>query len=252
MVSTPSSSPNDNPAECALIRAALPEVAVVELGDDPAQFIARLEEGSWFASQGLSAEDLARGKAYQARAQAAAAAAEATDLDGFLAGLAMRGRVFRAEGAALLRIAQLEGKTNQFNLTTRRHSEAAINAFAARQDALVLGATLADTFGDHGLVSSVVALAEGDALVIDSWLMSCRVFSRTLEQFVMRWLVAEAAARGLSRIVGSYAPTPKNDVVADLYPRLGFTEVEEGRRWERAVARPVADLVTFIAEAPAA
>jgi FkbH-like protein len=244
---------DDNPAECALVRAELPEVMVVELGDDPARFIALLEEGAWFASQALSAEDLARGSAYQARAQAAAAEADAVDLDSFLDGLEMRGRVFRADGPALVRIAQLEGKTNQFNLTTRRHSEAAILAFAAREDALVLGATLADKFGDHGLVSSLVAVVEGDALVIDSWLMSCRVFSRTLEQFVMRAVLTEAAARGLRRIVGAYAPTAKNDVVADLYSRLGFTEIETGRMWERVVADPgVGELVTFIAEAPPA
>ncbi len=239
---------DDNPAECALIREQLPEVAVVELGDDPASFIGRLEEGRWFESQGLSAEDLARGSAYQARAQAAAAESDAADLPSFLKNLEMRGRVFRAEGAALTRIAQLEGKTNQFNLNTTRHADAAIAGFAARPDALVLGATLADKFGDHGLISSIVAVAEGDALVIDNWLMSCRVFSRSLEPFMLRALLAEAAARGLARIVGSYTPTPKNDVVANLYPSLGFTEIEQGRRWERAVAAPTDDLVSYIAE----
>ncbi len=238
---------DDNPAECALVRDELPEVAVVELGEDPAAFIARLDEGRWFESQGLSAEDLARGSAYQARAQALAAEADAADLDGFLQGLDMRGRVFRAEGAALARIAQLEGKTNQFNLTNRRHSEAAINEFAGRPDALVLGATLADKFGDHGLVSSLVAVVAGETLVIDSWLMSCRVFSRTLEQFFLRAVIAEAAAQGLSRIRGTYVASAKNGVVADLYERLGFAEIEAGKVWERAVAAPLTDVETFVA-----
>ncbi len=237
---------DDNPAECALVRAELPEVVVVELGDDPASFIARLEEGRWFESQGFSAEDLARGSAYQARAQATAAAADATDLDSFLQGLEMRGRVFRPEGPALARIAQLEVKTNQFNLTTRRHSDAVINDFAARQDAVVLAATLADKFGDHGLVSSVVALVEDDTLVIDSWLMSCRVFSRSLEPFVILALLEEARQRGLSHLVGVYVPSAKNAVVAELYPGLGFTEVEPGRKWQRPVEQPADDLTTFI------
>ncbi len=237
---------DDNPAECALIRAELPEVTVVELGEDPAAFISLVEEGRWFESQGLSAEDLARGQAYQTRAQAAGAQADAADLDSFLKTLEMHGRVFVAEGAALTRIAQLEGKTNQFNLTTPRHNDAAIAAFAAREDALVLGATLADKFGDHGLVSSMVAVVQGNALVIDSWLMSCRVFSRTLEHFMLRDVIIRAQARGLTRIVGAYVPTAKNAVVADLYPRLGFTELEPGARWERPVTKPADDIVTFI------
>ncbi len=235
---------DDNQAECALVRAELPEVAVVELGDDPAAFIARLEAGYWFAAQGLSAEDFARGQAYQARAQAVAAQGEAADLDGFLRGLEMRGAVFSAEGVALARVAQLEQKTNQFNMTTRRYDEAALRGFAAREDALVLAATLADRFGDHGLVASMIAVFEGDALVIESWLMSCRVFSRTLEQFFLRWVIEAAAARGAVRLRGLYVPTAKNDVVAGLYARLGF--VAAGGAWERTVAAPADDLVTFV------
>ncbi len=235
---------DDNPAECALVRAALPEVAVVELGDDPAAFIGRLEAGWWFAAQGLSAEDFARGQAYQARARAVAAQGEAADLDGFLRGLEMRGAVFAAEGAALARVAQLEQKTNQFNMTTRRYDEAAVRDFAAREDALVLAATLADKFGDHGLVSSMIGVFAGDALVIESWLMSCRVFSRTLEQFFLRRVIDVAAARGTVRLRGLYAPTAKNDVVAGLYARLGFRET--GGAWERAVAAPLDDLETFV------
>ncbi len=238
---------DDNPAECALVRAELPEITVIELGEDPAAFIAKLDEGYWFASQGLSPEDLARGQAYQARAEAAAAQGDATDLPSFLASLDMKGKIFRAEGAALARIAQLEGKTNQFNLTTRRYNDAAIQAFAARPDAIVLGATLADKFGDHGLVASLIGVIDGDSLVIESWLMSCRVFSRTLEQFMLRALIVEAKALGLSSIAGVYEPTTKNGVVADLYPRLGFVEIVHAKTWRRAVEQPVDDLIDLIA-----
>lgn len=238
---------DDNPAECALVRRELPEIAVVELGTDPSSFIGRLEEGSWFDLQSLGAADFTRGAAYQARAEAQAEMSGTTDLEGFLSGLDMRGRVFRADGAALARIAQLEGKTNQFNLTTRRYDEAAVRAFAERPDALVLGATLVDKFGDHGLVSSVIATGQDNALVIESWLMSCRVFSRSLEQFVMRALIAEARARGLSLVVGAYAPSPKNSVVADLFTRLGFHEIEPGRLWRRETAGATSDLITLVA-----
>ncbi len=252
---------DDNPGECALVRQALPQVAVVELGADPAAFIERLDDAHWFDLQQLGEADFRRAAAYQARAEAHADAADAADLEGFLCGLRMRGRVFAADDASLARIAQLEGKTNQFNLTTPRYDETRVRGFAARRDALVLAATLSDRFGDHGLVSSLIAVADDDALVIESWLMSCRVFSRTLEQFVMRALVERTRARGLARIVGRYAASPKNAVVADLFPRLGFSPLgpecdrQDGaarhaeQRWERRVAAPAADLHTHIAAA---
>ena len=239
---------DDNPAECALVRERLPQVAVVELGPDPADFIERLEAGRWFELQSLGADDLARGAAYQARAGAQAAQEQSADLGAFLQGLAMRGHVGIAGPGALARVAQLENKTNQFNLTTRRYDEAAVRAFAARDDALVLAGTLADRFGDHGLVSSVIALAEGDAPRIESWLMSCRVFSRSFEQFVMRSIVAEARRRGLARIVGEHVPSPKNGVVADLFERLGFARRDDAPGWSRATDIDTDDLVTFVAD----
>ncbi len=158
----------------------------------------------------------------------------------------MTGRLYRPGEADIRRVAQLEMKTNQFNVTTRRHSEAAIRAFLARDDAVVLAFRLADRFGDHGLT----ATAEGDALRIESWLMSCRIFSRTAEQFILRGLLDQARARGLRRVVGDYMPTAKNDVVADLYPRLGFAPAGSGMRWERYAAADAGDLVTHIAPAP--
>jgi FkbH-like protein len=239
---------DDNPAECALVREALPDVAVVELGPDPVEFIARLEQGTWFDAQGLSAEDFARGQAYQARAKAASAqaGAGATDLPGFLRGLEMQARIFAPGEAHFGRLAQLEAKTNQFNLTNRRYAEPAIRAFAARQDALVFAATLKDKFGDHGLVSSLIAEAEGDNLVIASWVMSCRVFSRTLEELMLRHLIGAARSRQMVRLRGLFVPTAKNAVVADLFGRLGFRPAGVDNVWDRDLAAPDNDLQSFI------
>ena len=143
-------------------------------------------------------------------------------------------------------MAQLELKTNQFNVTTRRYSEAQIRDFLARNDAVVLAFRLADRFGDHGLTSTLIALHEGDALRIEFWLMSCRIFSRSAEQFMLRGLVDIAAGMGATRLVGEYQPTAKNDVVAGLYPRLRFTAAG-GALFERRLGGGVDDLVTYIA-----
>ena len=218
---------DDNPMECDLVRQQLPEVAVVHLGSDPAQFVELFDAGCWFDLPSYTAEDLSRAAAYTARAAAIAEAADATDIDAYLAGLDMKGRLYRPEEADIGRVAQLEQKTNQFNMTTRRYSEAAIREFMAREDAIVLAFRLADKFGDHGLVSTLIAFLEGDAVRIDSWLMSCRVFSRTAEQYILRGLIDLAQARGAKRLIGEYRPTPKNDVVAELYPKLGFARTDE-------------------------
>jgi len=146
-------------------------------------------------------------------------------------------------------MAQLEQKTNQFNLTTRRYTEAALRDLLARPDAIVLALRLADRFGDHGLVSTLIAIQEGDALRIDSWLMSCRVFSRSAEPLMLRALIEMARARGVVRLVGEHRPTPRNAVVAELYPRLGFHAEAEGR-FVRAVAAGSDDLITWIAVPP--
>ncbi len=238
---------DDNPAECALVRRELPDVEVLDLGTDPAAFIGKLDAGHWFDLGSFTAEDFARSAAYAARAEALAEQNSATDLDGYLRGLGMRGRIYRPGEADIARVAQLEQKTNQFNLTTRRYSEDAIRAYLAREDAVVLAFRLSDKFGDHGLTSTVIALPEGDSLKIDSWLMSCRVFSRTAEEFIMRELLSIAEARGLARLVGEYIPTAKNGVVAELFPRLGFTVDATGARWTRHSGPPTSDeLVTHI------
>ena len=236
---------DDNPVECALVRQELPEVAVVELGADPAQFVELFDAGCWFDLPAYTSDDLGRAAAYTARAAALAEQESATDIDAYLASLAMTGRLYRPEEADIARVAQLELKTNQFNLTTRRYAEAAIRDFMAREDALVLAFRLADRFGDHGLVSTLIAFHEGDALRIDSWLMSCRVFARSAEQYILRGVIAEALARGAARLVGEYQPTAKNDVVAGLYSKLGFTPSGD-TFFVREVDAGTDDLVTHI------
>lgn len=228
---------DDNPAECALVRQLLPEVAVVELGADPAQFIGRLEAGHWFDIDAYTPEDLARTASYAARTQARAAAHAATDLDAFLRGLDMKGRMGRAKPEELPRLAQLEARTNQFNLTTRRTPQARLAEWLDDPCRLVLAFHLKDRFGDHGLVGSLVAVREGQALRIDSWLLSCRVFARTAEEYMLAGLIGMAKEQGATALLAEYIPTERNGVVADLLPRLGFRLVPGAQPlWQRSLA----------------
>ena len=246
---------DDNPAECELVRQELPEAAVVHLAGGPAQFIELLDAGHWFDQPQYTNEDLGRGDMYTARAKAQEEAQSAPDIASYLKGLKMVGRLYRPEEGDIARVAQLEMKTNQFNVTTRRYSEAAIRDFLTRPEIVVLAFRLADRFADHGLTSTVIAVQEGDTLRIDSWLMSCRIFSRSAEHAIVRGILQIAQQRCLSRVLGEYRPTAKNVVVADLYSRLGFEASKDTVFWERivpAVAQDGSDfpdLVTAIGEA---
>lgn len=239
---------DDNPAECALVRRLLPQVGVVELGSDPASFIARLDAGHWFDTQGITQEDRARQRSYAGRAEARALASSATDLAAYLRSLEMTGSVAPAQAQDLPRLAQLEQKTNQFNLTTRRTPQAELEAWLADPARMVLALRLRDRFADHGLVGSLAAVREGDTLRIVSWLLSCRVFARTAEHAMLAALCARARAQGIRTLVGEYRATDRNGVVADLYARLGFAAADsDGAHWRLVVGAPDEDPRTFIA-----
>lgn len=240
---------DDNPAERALVAQALPQVSLVDPGADPASFIDRLEAGRWFDMQAYTTEDMGRATAYAARSRSRQAAAEAVDMSAYLESLEMTGRAAIAQPADLPRLAQLELKTNQFNLTTRRFSQQQLAAFLDDPQRVVLALHLADRFGDHGLVSSLVAAREGSKLRIDSWLLSCRVFGREAEPFMLAELARIGKDLGATMIEGEYLPSARNAVVAGLYRRLGFEPATaDGRFWQRDLTRPLDDLRSSISD----
>ncbi len=146
----------------------------------------------------------------------------------------------------LARVVQLIGKTNQFNLTTRRHTEAEIRRMLASSACWTHYFKLKDRFGDNGLVGVMIAHhmpADRPTWEIDTWLMSCRVIGRQMEQFMLQVLVEEAQAAGIEILRGVYIPTAKNAMVADLYPRLGFVAIGQ---LGNGIAQYALDLTTYI------
>lgn len=218
---------DDNPVERALVRRELPEVATPEPGSDPATFVAALDRGMFFEALKLSDEDRQRHASYRANALRAELHAAAGSLDEFLAGLQMTAESGAIDENVLARVVQLIGKTNQFNLTTRRYSSEQVRQMLLAADYWTQYFKLADRFGDNGLVGLLIARATPDRVPtweIDSWLMSCRVIGRNLEQLMLRSIGEAAHEQGINLLRGVYRPTPKNALVADLYPRLGFHE----------------------------
>ena len=219
---------DDNPAERDIVRRELPQVAVPELPDDVADYPARVAAAGYFEAVSFTSDDATRGRNYALNAERKAAMSQATDMEGYLRGLEMVLTATPIGAAELARSTQLINKTNQFNLTTRRYSEAEVQRIADDPKAVALAIRLADKFGDNGLISVVLArrdpsLAE-DELLIDSWLMSCRVLGRQVEHAVLDVLADAARAAGYRTLIGEFRPTERNGMVAEHYPRLGFAQ----------------------------
>ena len=220
---------DDNPAERDIIRRELPEVSVPELPDDVAGYPARLAEAGYFEAISFTADDAARGNSYALNAERKAALVQSTDMAGYLRGLSMVLIATSVNAADLPRVTQLINKTNQFNLTTRRYTQVEVEQVSADISSLAVALRLRDKFGDNGLISVLVArpdaLFSADSLLIDSWLMSCRVLGRQVEEAALGVLVTAAAERGYKALVGEYRPTPRNSMVSGHYERLGFAQL---------------------------
>jgi FkbH-like protein len=143
-------------------------------------------------------------------------------MDAYLESLEMEAAIREFSPVDAPRLAQLINKSNQFNLTTRRRTEAEVQALIGQPDYVCFSVRLKDRFGDHGLISIVIGRVSGDALRIDTWLMSCRVLKRQVEELVLNELVRLAQANGCLRLEGLYLPTAKNEMVRDHYPGMGF------------------------------
>jgi FkbH-like protein len=234
---------DDNPFERNLVREELPMVAVPEVSEDPATYAQTIADAGYFEGVSITDEDRVRSQQYQSNRERESLKASATDLDSYLRGLEMQLIWKRFDQVGLQRTVQLINKTNQFNLTTRRYSEEDVLALIDDQRAFGLQLRLIDRFGDNGIIGIVIGKMSGDDLVIDTWLMSCRVLGRQVEPTTLN-LVAESAKRlGARRVLGDYLPTKKNGMVRDHYSKLGFA-VAETR--DDGSSRSVLELPTFV------
>lgn len=230
---------DDNPAEREIVQAQLPDVAVIDPGRDVSEYSTALDRSRLFEAVSLSTEDLKRNEYYTENAKRVQAESSFKDYGEYLSSLEMSAEIGSFSPQYFNRITQLTNKTNQFNLTTRRYTLPEIEQAATSQKHISLYGRLSDKFGDNGLISVVLCEIEKEKAVVDLWLMSCRVFKREMELAMFDALVLEAAKRGVSVIVGHYARTAKNGIVADLYPSLGFDLVKnldsEKSVWQYAI-----------------
>ncbi len=233
---------DDNPAERALVRRFAPEVAVPTLPEDPAGYVPAIARHRYFEIIHWSLEDAQRAEYYANDARRSELAAASTDLDTFLASLGMRARVEAVSRANIERVTQLVNKSNQFNLTTRRRTLAEIEQIAGDPSWATLTFSLRDKLGDSGLISVLFLKDDGHEIFVDTWVMSCRVLQRGVEQVALHEVLRICRQRGRPRLKGVYIPTERNGMVRDHFRDLGFAPAEtdgNGTAWVLDANSPV-------------
>lgn len=213
---------DDNPAECVEVRGTLPAVTVIQLPARPELYVDTLCAEGLFDTLRVSDEDRRRGQLYQQRALAESIRSSSHSIEDYYRDLDMAVRIAPIDERSLARAAELTRKTNQFNLTTKRYSDAEVSARVADPGSVTLTVAVRDRFGDHGVVGVIMARALAGRLDVDTFLLSCRVIGRTIETAMLAFLCDVAQARGLGMVAGRLVPTEKNIPVRDLFERHGF------------------------------
>ena len=219
---------DDNPAERAIVRQGVPEVAVPEVtGGDFLSYIRALERNGYFEPIAISEDDRKRSEAYRENKKRVELEASLGSYEDFLRSLDMQAEIASFQPIYYDRIAQLTNKSNQFNLTTFRYTRADIERMAEDSRYITLYGRLQDRFGDNGLVSVIIAEKERSDVHIRLWLMSCRVLKRGMEEAMMDVLLARTRLAGGKKLIGYYYPTAKNGMVRDFYGLHGFSLLED-------------------------
>lgn len=217
---------DDNPAEREIVHGQHPSVHAPAFSS-PDECIEVLDHSAFFEVTSMTEDDKKRSEMYQANVSRKRQEQKFENYEDYLLSLDMKASITDFEPVYIARIAQLTNKTNQFNLTTKRISEADMTHIADDEGYIRLSGRLEDKFGDNGLISVVLGKINGDELDMELWLMSCRVLKRDMEFAMFDALIEECRKRNIKRINGYYYPTAKNGMVRDFYGTLGFTKTEE-------------------------
>lgn len=218
---------DDNPRECEQVRQQCPECHIVCLPEKPYLISRLLESIPGLECISLTEEDTRRGEMYQAQLVRGRAAAGFESLEDFWKDLELEVKVEAAQPFSIPRLAQLTQRTNQMNLTTRRYTEAEVEALARDPNWRVVSVAAKDRFGDHGIIGAMFIKFGGGKCLIDTFLMSCRVLGLNIEQYMIAYAAAIARQANAAQLLGEYIPTAKNSVAADMYVRLGFKKMGE-------------------------
>lgn len=221
---------DDDKLNREMIREALPEVQVVDLPEDSALYPKTLMEINDFNSFYFSEEDKKKGQMYAEQRKRVEFRKSTTDITEYLRSLGMVITIEKASNFTIPRISQLTQKTNQFNMTTRRYLEEDIKRFANSEDHLVFSVKAEDKFGDNGTIGAAIIKKEAAAWIIDSFLLSCRVIGRQIEETMLAYILDEAKRKNVKTLIGEFIPKKKNIPAKDFFNKNGFKLMEENEK----------------------
>lgn len=218
---------DDDPLNRALIKDAMPEVLVVDLPKDPSLYVRVLKEINDFNTLQLTDEDFKKGEMYFQQRKRTELKAQFTNLDDFLKNIYIEAEIKKANNFTIPRISQLTQKTNQFNLTTKRYTEEDIKKFVEQPNYEVYSVNVKDKFGDNGLTGVFIIKKSKKELVIDTFLLSCRIIGRNIEKVMLSYITDIAKKEKINKLIGKYFPTKKNILVKDLFLQNHFKKVND-------------------------
>lgn len=219
---------DDNPAECEMVRRHIPECDVVCLPEKIYLIPEVIHALNGVENIRVTEEDRKKGEMYRAQAERREFEKSFTNIGEYLASLEMCIDIEPARDFTVPRISQLTQKTNQMNLTTRRYTEGEIRSFMKDPDAYVFSVSSTDRFGDNGIIGVMILKRKSDECHVDSFLLSCRVIGRNIEQAMLAFASDVARNMGAGILVGEYIPTAKNKPAADMYQKFNFKETGKG------------------------
>ena len=219
---------DDNPAECEMVRRHIPECEVVCLPEKAYLIPDVIHALTGVENIRVTEEDRKKGEMYRAQAARKEFEKSFTDIGEYLSSLEMSVDIAPASDFTVPRISQLTQKTNQMNLTTRRYTEGEIRSFMKDPDAFVFSVSSTDRFGDNGIIGVMILKRKADECLVDSFLLSCRVIGRNIEQTMLAFACDFARKTGAGKLVGEYIPTAKNHLAAGMYPRFQFRGTGDG------------------------
>lgn len=216
---------DDNPVERMLVRKELPAILTPDMPTDPCYLRSWILElsNTLFSKIAITEEDRKRTQIYTAQTKRSRLRKTSNSLDDFYRSLNMKAIIKTNDTTMTPRIAQLTHRTNQFNLTTKRYSEADIKHFMSDPSHRVYSVELIDKFGSNGIIGVLILQKQSQSQWrADAFLLSCRVIGRTLEYAFLWYVIEELKKLNCKSVLGEYLPTEKNMLVKDLYFKLGF------------------------------
>ena len=220
---------DDSAIECALVRAALPEVEVVELGSEPARFMDKVLRCQAFDVLHISAEDRGRAESYAAEAGRRSLRGQVTDMASFLASCELRLSLQAVNHSSLERVHQLLGKTNQFNFTLERPAKEQLAALCLGGSGgqRLFAASLQDRFGQYGLIGVLHIDVQAETLLIHNLALSCRALGRGVEDALLAFARERAQQAGCTTLRVNAARGPRNQQIFEYLDKRGFARLAE-------------------------